>query len=32
MLVQGQPEEVIVNDGTTPEVQANIHQRNITEQ
>jgi aminopeptidase N len=32
MLVQGQPEEVIVNDGTTPEVQSNIHQRNITEQ
>ncbi len=32
MLIQGQPEEVIVNDGTIPEVQANIHQRNITDQ
>ncbi|HEX5233873.1 MAG TPA: hypothetical protein VFW25_00940 [Silvibacterium sp.] len=32
MLVQGQPDQVIVNDGTVPEVQADIHQRNITEQ
>lgn len=30
MLVQGQPEQVILNDGTTPEVQADIHQRDIT--
>jgi hypothetical protein len=32
MLVQGQPEEVIVNDGTVPEVQADIHQRDISDQ
>ncbi len=32
MLVQGQPEEVILNDGTVPEVAADIHQRNITDQ
>ena len=32
MLVQGQPTEVIVNDGTVPEVAADIHQRNITDQ
>jgi aminopeptidase N len=30
MLSQGQPEEVIVNDGTVPEVQAGIHKRTIT--
>jgi hypothetical protein len=30
MLTQGQPEEVIVNDGTVPEVQAGIHKRAIT--
>jgi hypothetical protein len=29
MLVQGQPTEVIVNDGTVPEVAADIHQRDI---
>ncbi|MGC2215345.1 MAG: hypothetical protein WA602_19200 [Silvibacterium sp.] len=32
MLVQGQPEEVILNDGTVPEVAADIHQRDITNQ
>jgi hypothetical protein len=32
MLVQGTPQEVIVNDGTVPEVQATIHQRTLTEQ
>jgi hypothetical protein len=32
MLVQGQPTQVIVNDGTVPEVAAGIHQRNINEQ
>lgn len=32
MLVQGQPTEVIVNDGTVPEVAADIHQRNINDQ
>lgn len=30
MLSQGEPEEVIVNDGTVPEVQAGIHKRTIT--
>jgi hypothetical protein len=30
MLVQGEPTEVIVNDGTVPEVQAGIHRRTIT--
>jgi hypothetical protein len=29
MLVQNEPEEVIVNDGTVPEVQASIHKRTI---
>lgn len=32
MLVQGQPTEVIVNDGTVPEVAADIHKRDINEQ
>lgn len=32
MLVQGQPTEVIVNDGTVPEIGADIHKREITEQ
>jgi hypothetical protein len=32
MLVQGQPEEVILNDGAVPEVAADIHQRDITDQ
>jgi hypothetical protein len=32
MLVQGTPLEVIVNDGTVPEVQATIHQRDLTDQ
>lgn len=32
MLVQGQPAQVIVNDGTVPEVDADIHQRDINEQ
>ncbi|MGC2163323.1 MAG: hypothetical protein WA634_15555 [Silvibacterium sp.] len=32
MLVQGQPDAVIVNDGTVPEVGADIHQRNIDNQ
>jgi hypothetical protein len=32
MLVQGQPTQVIVNDGTVPEVAADIHQRDINEQ
>jgi hypothetical protein len=32
MLVQGQPDEVIVNDGTVPEVAADIHQRTIDNQ
>jgi hypothetical protein len=31
MLIQGEPDQVIVNDGTVPEVQADIHQRNISE-
>jgi hypothetical protein len=31
MLVQGQPTQVIVNDGTVPEVAADIHQRDINE-
>src|SRR5271165_684760 len=30
MLTRGEPEEVIVNDGTVPEVQAGIHKRAIT--
>ena len=30
MLTQGQPEEVIVNDGTVPELQTGIHKRAIT--
>lgn len=30
MLVQGQPTQVIVNDGTVPEVEADIHKRDIT--
>jgi len=29
MLTQGEPTEVIVNDGTVPEVQAGIHKRTI---
>lgn len=32
MLVQGQPVEIIVNDGTVPEVAADIHKRDITDQ
>jgi hypothetical protein len=32
MLVQGQPTQVIVNDGTVPEVEADIHKRDITTQ
>jgi len=32
MLVEGQPSEVTVNDGTTPEVGADIHQRTINNQ
>ena len=32
MLVQGQPTQVIVNDGTVPEVAADIHKRDITKQ
>jgi len=31
MLTQGEPEEVIVNDGTIPEVQAGIHKRAVTD-
>ena len=27
MLIEGEPLEVIVNDGTVPEVQAGIHKR-----
>jgi aminopeptidase N len=30
MLIQGEPVEVIVNDGTVPEVQAGIHKRTLT--
>ena len=30
MPVQGQPDEVTLNDGTVPEVQASIHKRTIT--
>ena len=30
MLVEGQPDQVIVNDGTVPEVEADIHKRDIT--
>ena len=29
MLVQGAPQEVVVNDGTVPEVQATIHKRTL---
>jgi len=32
MLVQGQPTQVIVNDGTVPEVAADIHERDISDQ
>lgn len=32
MLIQGEPQQVIVNDGTVPEVAADIHQRDINEQ
>lgn len=32
MLVQGIPDQVIVNDGATPEVAADIHRRKITGQ
>jgi len=32
MLVQGQPTQVIVNDGTVPEIEADIHKRDITNQ
>lgn len=32
MLVQGIPDQVIVNDGATPEIEADIHQRDITDQ
>jgi len=30
MLTRGEPEEVIVNDGTVPEVQTGVHKRAIT--
>jgi hypothetical protein len=32
ILVQGIPQEVTVNDGTVPEVQATIHQRTLADQ
>lgn len=32
MLVQGRPDQVIVNDGTVPEVEADIHKREIMNQ
>lgn len=32
MLVQGQPTQVIVNDGTVPEIEADIHKRDIMNQ
>ncbi len=32
MLVEGQPTQVVVNDGTVPEVAADIHQRDINDQ
>jgi hypothetical protein len=32
MLIQGEPVEVIVNDGTVPEVQAGIHKRTMVAQ
>jgi len=32
MLTQGQPTEVLVNDGTVPEVQAAIHRRTVENQ
>jgi len=32
MLVQGEPIEVIVNDGTVPEVQAEIHKKTMTDE
>jgi hypothetical protein len=32
MLVTGEPQQVLVNDGTVPEVSADIHQRDINEQ
>jgi hypothetical protein len=32
MLVQGAPQEVIVNDGTVPEVQATVHQTTLSDQ
>jgi hypothetical protein len=32
MLVQGVPQEVIVNDGTVPEVQATVHDRTLGDQ
>ena len=32
MLVQGAPQEVVVNDGTVPEVQATIHERTLGDQ
>jgi len=32
MLIQGEPVEVIVNDGTVPEVQAEIHRRTMADQ
>lgn len=32
MLVQGMPDQVIVNDGATPEVEADVHERDITGQ
>jgi hypothetical protein len=32
MLVQGQPTQVIVNDGTVPEIEADIHKREIMNQ
>jgi hypothetical protein len=32
MLVQGTPQEVIVNDGTVPELQATIHERMLSDQ
>lgn len=30
VLLQGQPTEILLNDGTVPEVQASVHQHNIS--
>jgi hypothetical protein len=30
-LVHGAPDQVQVNDGTTPEIEASVHRRNIVE-